>query len=426
MPIQVKLPKMEVYQKDVLNYYIRNPKSTWIVTKSPRQVGKSILIEILLVYASLSEAGSRSMCISPIFKQSKKLFDEIKVFAQPLIKCSNNTSLEITFMNNSKILFGSAEQGDNLRGFTVKKSGILCVDEAAFIDEDFFYNVLVACTNVYNSDIFLFSTPKFKQGLFYDLFQKGLEEGNVKSFNWADYDLSKFLPQSLLDTYRDKLPKLTFQCEYLAEFISGEGSVFTDFKKCIGNVVLDTSRELVISVDWGTGSKQDDTAITIGQSFDNYIGVERQIFFNDKNPSDTLDYILSLVKEYTEKGFKDIKIVVEQNSIGAVYKSMLIDKIDEFENNYNSNVKITDEIALKVTSFITTNQSKKKAIERLSVLFEQNKIVIPNLSKLHTQLSMFEAKTNNLGTITYAGANGSHDDLVLSLLFLISKLYSEI
>jgi hypothetical protein len=59
----------------------------------------------------------------------------------------------------------------------------------------------------------------------------------------------------------------------------------------------------------------------------------------------------------------------------------------------------------------------------LCTLFEQNNIIIPDDNKLLTQLSMFEAKINDLGTVKYAGANGSHDDLVMSLCILISKLW---
>jgi hypothetical protein len=40
---------------------------------------------------------------------------------------------------------------------------------------------------------------------------------------------------------------------------------------------------------------------------------------------------------------------------------------------------------------------------------------------------MFEAKINENGTVIYKGANNSHDDLVMSLCFLIDSLdkYSE-
>ena len=88
-----------------------------------------------------------------------------------LILKQNNGSLKITFINGSTVEFSSAESGDNLRGFTIKRSGILAIDEAAYIDSDVFYSVLLPMANVYKSDIFIFSTPKARDGFFYDLYQ---------------------------------------------------------------------------------------------------------------------------------------------------------------------------------------------------------------------------------------------------------------
>lgn len=94
------------------------------------------------------------------------------------------------------------------------------------------------------------------------------------------------------------------------------------------------------------------------------------------------------------------------------------------ENNWNDAVDWRDEISLTLQTFNTTNKSKKRIVEQLCTLFEQQHIIIPDDVKLLTQLSMFEAKINDLGTVKYAGANGSHDDLVMSLCILISVLWN--
>jgi len=186
--------------------------------------------------------------------------------ASPVIRKQNAALLDITFINDSTINFYSAESGDNLRGDTVKRDGILCVDEAAYIKENFFYEIAVPFTNVTKADIFIFSTPKFKQGLFYDLYTKGVNGySGITSFDWTKYDLSKFLDEKTLEMYRKRLPKNAFRSEYLAEFIDGDGAVFTDFKQCVGNYELDMNSEVFLSVDWGTGQGMDDTVITIGQ-----------------------------------------------------------------------------------------------------------------------------------------------------------------
>lgn len=424
------MPKLNEWQKDLVDCYLKYTTGKWFLIKSPRQVGKSISLEYLLVYASLSEKNSVSISISPTISQARKLYNDIVLFSSKLISKSNGSLLYIEFINGSSIHFKSAEQGDSVRGFTTKRKGILVVDEAAYINKDWFYSVVVPIANVYKSDIFLFSTPKYKQGLFYELYSQAIPHyinthhaSHIISFDWNLYDLSKYLTPELLELYKQQLPKAAFQSEYLAEFIDGDGSVFTDFKKCVGEVEFDSTKPLHIAVDWSAGSGNDDTAISLGQYDGEKIIVDKQIYFNNKRTNETTDCILDIIKMYVRRGFKEINITVEKNSIGQIFYDVLKDKIDEYETNFNDNeVDWRKEIEINIYQFNTTNKSKKRIIEKLTMLFENDKIVIPNDEKLLAQLSSFEAKINENGTVVYRGANGGHDDLVLSLVILADAL----
>ena len=245
----IEFPKLELWQKDLFDYYNEHPKGKWLVCRAIRQVGKSILAQILLVYASMSKSNSVSYSISPVISQSRKIFEDIVKWAYPIIKKSNSSLLTITFINGSIIKLKSAEQADSIRGETCKGDGILVVDEAAFINSDFFYSVVVPITNVANSDIIIFSTPKFRKGFYYDLYTTGLNEDiKIKSFDWTKYDTSKFLPKETLEIYRKKLPKTAFASEYLGEFIDGDGLVFNNFKRCAGDYKLSKDKELYLSL----------------------------------------------------------------------------------------------------------------------------------------------------------------------------------
>lgn len=424
------MPKLNEWQQDLVDCYLKYTTGKWFIIKSPRQCGKSISLEYLLVYASLSESNSVSMAISPTISQARKLYNDIVQFAGKLLKKSNGSLLYIEFINGSSIHFKSAEQGDSVRGFTTKRKGILVVDEAAYINKDWFYSVVVPIANVYKSDIFCFSTPKYKQGLFYELYSQAAPHylntyhaSHIISFDWNNYDLSKYLTPELLELYRSQLPKAAFQSEYLAEFISGEGTVFSEFSKCVGDVEFDNTKPLHIAVDWSAGTGNDDTAISLGQYDGEKIIVDKQIYFNNKRTNETTDCILDIIKMYVRRGFREINITVEKNSIGQIFYDVLKDKIDEYETNFNDNeVDWRKEIEINIYQFNTTNKSKKRIIEKLSMLFENDKIVIPNDEKLLAQLSSFEAKINENGTVVYRGANGGHDDLVLSLVILADAL----
>ena len=424
----IEFPKLELWQKDLFDYYNEHPKGKWIVCRAIRQVGKSILAQILLVYASMSKSNSVSYSISPVISQSRKIFEDIVKWAYPIIKKSNSSLLTITFINGSIIKLKSAEQADSIRGETCKGNGILVVDEAAFINSDFFYSVVVPITNVANSDIIIFSTPKFRKGFYYDLYTTGLNEDiKIKSFDWTKYDTSKFLPKETLEIYRKKLPKTAFASEYLGEFIDGDGLVFNNFKRCAGDYKLSKDKELYITIDWacGNGGNSDSTVLTFGQ-FDKKICISHQLSFNDKKPTETIQFIKDIVYDYLKEGYRIINIIGEKNSIGNVYYSILIQAINELEENWNRVVDWRDECEINVGTFLTTNESKKRMVERLELCFEKDLIIIPNDPELLNQLSMFEATVNNNGTILYGVQKTEHDDRPLSLMILVDKLFNEL
>ena len=417
----ITFPKLEKWQKDVFSYLKLGGKD-WYVVKSIRQCGKSVLAEILLIYSAFKTPCSVSLSVSPVVSQSRKMYEDILRIASKLVYKSNGSTLEIIFFNGSKIIFRSAEQGDSIRGITIKGSGILVVDEAAYIQDDIFYSVLVPTTNVYRAPIFVFSTPKFKNGFFYNLYIRGLDSNTsngVVSFDWTKYDLSKYLPDDMLELYRQQMPKQSFAAEFLGEFVDADGSVFTDFKKNVRDFKADYEEPIYIGIDWGTGTGNDNTAITIGQIQYNNIIILDQIAFNDKNTKQTINYIESIIKSYVNKGVKEINIVAEKNSIGNVYYQLLIDKIDELETAYDEKGK---EVDINAQTFNTTNKSKEDIIKKTITLLEQDRLFIPDIEELVLEMSQYECKVNRNGLLTYNAPSGLHDDRVMSLCILVGKM----
>lgn len=408
----VEFPKLEKWQADLFDYYLQHKTGKWCIVKSLRQIGKSTVAQLLLMYSALTNDNSVCMCVSPILSQSRKMYEDIVRNFNKLITKNNGSSLEITTINGSKILFKSAEQYDGIRGITIKNGGIVVVDEAAYVKDDVYYSIIVPTTNVYNASIFVFSTPKFKSGFFYDLYTQGLmDDAKVKSFNWCTYDTSKYLGYDTLSIYRERLPKLSFQSEFLGEFIDGEGTVFTDFKQTIKDTTLTPHLPIVIGIDWGTGTGSDYTVLTVAQLVDGVVIITEQIAFNDKNAQQTIDYIKLTVEALKSKINSEITVVVEKNSIGNVYYQLLYEALDE---------------DTQVVLFNTTNKTKDKIIKQLQVLFETNRIIIPNDSKLINELSAYECKINTNGTPTYNAPIGLHDDRVMSLCFCVNQMYNEL
>jgi hypothetical protein len=410
--MQVKMFPLEPWQRDLFTAYGKHPTDTWFVVKAKRQCGKSIAMEGLLISASLQKGNSFSLFVSPVIQQARKVFQDVQRIAHELITSANASVLELTFINGSVIKFGSSQQADSLRGFTVKNTGVLIVDEAAFCSDDVFYQILVPTTNVYRSDIFIVSTPKFKQGFFYNLWLKGQEgDGKVYSVDWNDYDTSKYLPTDTLELYRQQMPRLAFLSEFMAEFIDGEGSVFNDFKRCATGYTLRPNSQTVIGIDWGTGTNGDYTVLTFGQVQDGKVCIGSQLAFNDKNATETIKCICEQISLLKSKGIRDIECIVEKNSIGQVYLQLLNDSVPD---------------DVQVVAFNTSNKSKDRVIKQVISLFERERIILPNDVKLLNELSMYACTINSNGLPIYSAPSGYHDDRVMSLCFCVERLYVDV
>ena len=114
------------WQRDVINnvFDIQYRKGYIHVVKSKRQVGKSIMLELILLKTAVENPKSVSICLSPTLEQARKVFKEIKnvIKASKIYRRHNDIQLYIQLLNGAEIMFKSAEQRDALRGYTVRGS----------------------------------------------------------------------------------------------------------------------------------------------------------------------------------------------------------------------------------------------------------------------------------------------------------------
>lgn len=399
----IKLPfNLFPWQKDIIKGVLKHPNDIHIA-KSKRQVGKSVTCEVLLLYYSINKMGSTSICISPTLNQSRKIYKEILKGIQnlPVYQSSNSTILEINFSNGSCIKFKSGEQRDSLRGESV--NGILILDEAVFIPDDVIYTTL-PFVDVARAPILLTSTPKFRSGVFYDFYKKAENfENGFHFYNISEYDTSQLLSAERLEMYRRSCSPQIFLTEYLGEFIDCASEVFGDVEKLIGSTITQ-SKEIVCGIDFGSGNGGDDTAITIMNEFKQVIKV---FYFNDKDVMQTIDFIVSKLKEYGVK-----KCVCESNSIGSTYLQILKRRVS------NENIKC------QVIEFVTTNDSKREIIENLQINCLNGSIQLIDDKKLLLEMVSYQMQKTPTGKITYNGSLGVNDDIVISISLALQALKS--
>lgn len=390
------------HQKAVINEIINQKKQgKRVVAVSSRQKGKTFMIANLLLYYALNYVKVNCFCLSPTLKQSKSIYSTIfdVVANTGLVKKANAADYEISFINNSKIYFKSAEQGEALRGYT---ADFLCIDECCFISDDIFY-IVAPWADAKNAPVLMVSTPYVKEGFFWNFYNYGLEGiNNTITIDWSDpqfkEDIEKILPPEKLEEYRRVLPKNQFKTEYLGEWLDDEGVVFDDFKDCIFNTPMNGVDKLYVGLDWASGVDADETAISIINDKGQQVFMDG---WNTLNTSQTIDRVMSII---TPLLLQIATITTETNSIGKPYTDLLTEKLPTSHKQ-------------KVNGFTTTNSSKGDLVSDLQVAFQEKNIRILDDDKQLRQLMSYAAEYNpKTKIVTYNAPRGLHDDRVMSLM----------
>lgn len=398
--MEIKLPALTTYQLDAWNYLEDENKNIYgtgkvCVIKSVRQSGKSFLAQMLLIRFALSRK-----CVSAIFEPSlaqarvqyKAIVDYFK--GSDLIKNANATLLEIEFINGSTIYFKSTEQSS--RGYTI--TGILILDEAAYLNEDEIYAIL-PLVNANNAPILIASTPFISDGYYYQMYTKGLTPTDtLRSFDWSkESEIDRFLTPERKEFYKQTMSRSKYITEVLGEFLGSGGMLFRNIEGCTSDEPISLGQRLWLGVDWGTGSENDYTEL-IGVNEDGKVPVLHST--NNLSPMEQITWLSNIINDLSNKA-QIAKLTCEQNSIGKVYIDALQRKIKN----------------IRITEFITTNKSKQDLVTTLQLALENGDITIPRDQDLLNQLRGYEAQINpRTKVITYNGKSGVHDDKVMALM----------
>lgn len=371
-----------------------------VVCKAHRQAGKSYMCEGVLLHYALNYPNTISAMISPTLNQSRNVFKELisAIYESGVVKRKNETLLEIEMINGSRIFFRSSEMGEALRGYHI--NGILILDEASYLSEDIAQLVL-PWRQVAKAPMLVVSTPKLKTGLFFRYYSMGIEkQDGIVTIDWNDYDTTPLLSKEQIETYRKILPRNQFKSEILGEFLDMEGMVFTNLENNIQDTT--TFNSLYVGIDWGTGKGEDYTSMTMFNEKGEMVFLD---YFNDLGTFLQVERLAHSLIKYKDK----IKLIqAEDNSIG----SPLSDLLEKLLNDKNERGLIN-----KFKRFTTTNKSKSEIVAQVQTGLELNTLKLLNDKVLISQLTTYEATYNfKTGNVSYNGAQGTHDDLVISTM----------
>ena len=393
----IEFPRLTSYQQEVYDW-LQDPYKTGkvAVIKSVRQSGKTFFIMCEVLKMALAHNNCISAIFEPTLALSRNVYKSIYKALENtgLVKIANAQLLEIELTNGSTILFKSTEQIN--RGLTI--SGVLVLDECAYLDDEAIYRVL-PLINANNAPLIIASTPFIMDGYYYQMYMKGLEENKlIKSFDWSKHpETSRFLTEEKKELYRQTMSRAKYTTEVLGEFLTDGGLLFQGLENCVGQP--DTAaRTIYVGIDFGTGTEEDYTVMSVINNKGQMVKMYRT---NNLSPTQQVEWLCGLILDLA-KTYTIHQVLCEYNSIGSVYIDFMKKKL--------AGRNIT------LTNWTTSNKSKQDLVTNFQIALENGYVQILPDPVLLNELKKYQAEINSkTKTISYNGYK-CHDDTVIATM----------
>jgi hypothetical protein len=194
-----------------------------------RQAGKSTITSILAVHTAIYEPGALVLLLSPTLRQSGELFKKCAgiygAIGRP-VPPESESALQLELENGSRIVSLPGKEG-TIRGFS--SVDLLCVDEAAWVD-DGLYMAVRPMLAVSGGRLVALSTPHGTRGWFYEAW-RGDEP-------WQRFEVPAMscprISAQFLEEERRTMGQWWFEQEYLCRFLDAQTQAFRreDIEQC--------------------------------------------------------------------------------------------------------------------------------------------------------------------------------------------------
>lgn len=253
-----------------------------IVLRAPRQSGKSTVVSIKAAMYAVDNPQKSVLVISHVERQAEWIFEKILNYIythhRKMIRGGKHkpTRHRLELNNGSMInCLPTGVQGLSIRGFTVD---LLIADEAAYIDDMVWRAVtpMLATRYAHGARIILLSTPRGKEGYFYNAF----EDPSFEKFHIKLEECPR-LSKEFLEQEKKRMSRLEFAQEYLAEFVDELIQFFPTelIRKCmIRKRESFMSGEHYLGIDVAARGKDETTFQIVKREGEHLIHIENKIW----------------------------------------------------------------------------------------------------------------------------------------------------
>lgn len=204
------------WQRDYIQSHSRR-----MILRCPRQSGKSESTACRQVGKLMFDAPWFCLMFAPTLRQSREIFDSLKRLIAPfaqLFPFTEETQTSFRLANGSRaIALPATEQ--TVRGYT--KVSAFVLDEAAMVPRKLYRAVRPMLAMADSGEISLLSTPKGKQGFFWETWQQASEGKRWSPFSVTYRDVARYDPD-FLEEEREEHGERWFSQEYGVEFLDDE------------------------------------------------------------------------------------------------------------------------------------------------------------------------------------------------------------
>jgi len=362
-----------------------------------RRFGKTMLSALDLLHYAITHPGTKALVVGPSLDQARIYFDYFREWADscPLVEYliaedRRSPFHEIRLRNSSVITSRSTARGGRfIRGRGYHR---VTVTEASFVPDEVYYAALRPAVLQNPRAIIDFEgTPWSKSSYLYELFVRGMADGEYYSAIRATTYDAPHISREEIEKVRSEVPDYYFQCEFLAEFPDSDDAVFP--QGLVLSSVQDYSpagrpfpgRLYTMGVD--LAKLRDYTVIIILDVSEKPWRVAEFHRFSGRAYAETSELIKALRARYRAK------VVIDATGVGEAVA----------ENVPG---------ALRV---VITRERKEEMVARLRLALETASLVLPasNMALLE-ELKHFRRVGDRM-----EGQAGFHDDCVMALALAV-------
>ncbi len=287
------------------------------------------------------------------------------------------------------IEFKSADQPDNLRGMTL---GAVVCDEAAWIDDYVWFEVLQPMLATLEGRGLFISTPRGKRGFFYDFHRMGMDGDEAFAGFHFPSSSNPFLKPSEIALQERLMPTIAFQREWLAQFVDGQDNPLDGIKDVATATRQDkpiAGRRYIAGIDWGR--QNDFTVISIMEELGD--GRARQVDL---------------------ERFTGIRFRAQQERVAAKLVQWGVASVIAETNNFGAPlVEWLEDVGFPVEPW-TMGANKAELVDQFQLAIEQQWVEVLNDPILIAECQNYEESETSTGRRSFSAPPRQHDDTVVA------------